>query len=376
MWKTGMPDDVILEELEAARSKDLRFRDGRIMASMCTEPLEIAREAQRRFVEANLGNPGLCSGTKELEWTVIHQLGKMLNGADTGGQMVSGGTEANITALWIARNSTGKKEVVFSRSAHFSFLKACDILGMKPVSVPLTDEYVIDIDKASRMVGPDTAAIVGIAGTTELGMIDPISELADICPNTAFLHVDAAFGGFVIPFLENMPPFDFAIPEVSTITIDPHKMGMSTIPSGALLIRDPGDIREIETLAPYLTLSRQTALSGTRASSSVAATYAAMRSLGREGYTKQARRCMENTHHAAELAKKLGLELVAEPMLNVLGVYTPVKPTIIREKMDACGWKISVASNPECMRLVIMPHVTKERIDELFTDLEDVLNEL
>lgn len=341
---------------------------------MCTQPLEIAKEAHCRFIETNLGNPGLYPGTKALEDEAVAQLGALLNGRNIGGHIVSGGTEANITALWIARNSTGKREVIFPRSAHFSFLKACDILDMKPISIPLTDDFTVDTDKAARAVGKDTAAVIGIAGTTELGMIDPIDELAEICPDNAFLHVDAAFGGFVIPFLNDMPPFDFSVPEVSTITVDPHKMGMSTIPSGALLIRDPGDIKEIETLAPYLTLSRQTALSGTRASSAVAATYAAMRTLGREGYRKLAEGCMEVTRHAAHRARKIGLELVAEPRMNVLGIYTPLNPRKVQAALDRKGWKVSVASNPECLRLVIMPHVTKPGIDELFADLEEVLD--
>ncbi len=373
MWEEGLGEEDVLKELHAASRKDMKFKDGNILGSMCTEPLAIAKMAHFDFIETNLGNAGLYPGTKLLEDIIIGQLATLLNGEGVSGHIVSGGTEANITALWIARNTTGKKEVIFPKSAHFSFFKACDILSMKPVSVPLTDDFVIDIDKARKKVNKKTAAIVGIAGTTELGMIDSIEELASITPDDAFLHVDAAFGGFVIPFLDDMPKFDFKIPEVSTLTVDPHKMGMATIPSGALLVRNPENIKEIETLAPYLTLFRQTALSGTRGSAAVASTYAAMRALGRRGYSRIVQQCMVVTNYAADKAKSVGLEIVKKPVMNVLGIYMPTAPSKIQAGLDEKGWKVSVATNPECLRLVIMPHVTKQKIDELFADLQEVL---
>ena len=79
-----------------------------------------------------------------------------------------------------------------------------------------------------------------MAGTTEFGQVDPVEEIGRIAEEKdVFFHVDAAFGGFVIPFLEGCPlKFDFAVPGVSSIAIDPHKMGMSTIPSGGLLYRN------------------------------------------------------------------------------------------------------------------------------------------
>ncbi len=377
MWEKGAANSIVMKELEEASARDHHFCDGRVISSMCTDPLDIAKEAHGMFIEANLGNAGLYPGTLELEKQVIAGIGHLLNGRNIAGGIVSGGTEANITALWLARNITGKRKVIFPKSAHFSFHKACDILAMEPVMIDLDESFTIDIDLVEKAVDDDTAAIVGIAGTTELGAVDDIQGLAELLPNNAFLHVDAAFGGFVLPFLRDLgrdvTAYDFSIPGVSTMTSDPHKMGMSTIPSGALLVRDREWIRKIHKDAPYLDMIGQlSALSGTRSSAAVAATYAAMRSLGREGYIKIVRECMSITDNALARVRKMGLKPVMEPIMNILCFRVP-EPRDIQAKLAEKGWKVSVAQNPQSLRLVVMPHVTKDSIDGLFDELEELL---
>ena len=373
MWEKGVANSIIMKELEDASSQDYHFCDGKVISSMCTKPLDIAQEAHSRFIESNLGNAGLYPGTLDLEKQVIKGIGQLLNGSNIAGGILSGGTEANITALWIARNITGKKKVIFPKSAHFSFHKACDILAMEPVMVELNDNYTIDIEQVEKEIDDDLCAIVGIAGTTELGAVDDIQALADLLPEKAFLHVDAAFGGFVLPFIEDAPKYDFSIPAVSSMTSDPHKMGMATIPSGALLVRNRDWIRNIHKEAPYLDMIGQlSALSGTRSSAAVAATYAAMRSLGRDGYVNLVKECMDITGYALEKARKLGLEPVMEPLMNILCLYVP-EPRKIQKELSKKGWKVSVAQNPESLRLVIMPHVTRQSIDGVFAELEALL---
>ena len=373
MWEKGIANSIIMKELDDASNHDYHFCNGQVISSMCTEPLEIAKVAHNKFIEANLGNAGLYSGTLDLEKQVIKGMGQLLGDENAAGGILSGGTEANITALWLARNITGKRKVIFPKSAHFSFHKACDILAMEPVMVDLNDKFTIDIDQVAKKIDNDLCAIVGIAGTTELGAVDDIPALAELLPEKAFLHIDAAFGGFVLPFLDNSPKFDFSISRVASITSDPHKMGMATIPSGALLVREREWIRKIHKDAPYLDMIGQlSALSGTRSSAAVAATYAAMRSLGRDGYSELVKQCMDVTGYALQKARKLGLKPVMEPLMNILCLYVP-KPRDVQKELSKKGWKVSVAQNPESLRLVIMPHVSRESIDGLFTELECLL---
>jgi tyrosine decarboxylase/aspartate 1-decarboxylase len=349
-----------MKELDKALSEDHLFGGGRVLSSMCTAPLDVAVEAHAKFIESNLGNPGLYPGTARIERQVIGWVSGLMNGRDLGGHVVGGGTEANITALWVARNATGRKEVVFPESAHFSFMKACDLLAMKPVVVGLNDDFTMDVDDARRKISRRTAAVVGIAGTTEAGAVDDIPALAEACDGTP-LHVDAAFGGFVIPFLRELgrsfPDFDFSVPGVSSLTVDPHKMGMATIPSGVLLFRGRESLDGIAVDAPYLTLTKQTALSGTRCSAAVASTYAAMRTLGRDGYVKIAKDCMANTSLLVKLAQEEGFGLAIEPRMNIVNLDV-ARPERLKDEMDRLGWKVSKASHPKSLRIVVMPHVT------------------
>ncbi len=377
MWKRGVDKNEVLRDLAEAHDEDLHFAEGNILGSMCTQPLDIARDAHMRFIEANLGNAGLYPGTQRLEKKVINALGEMLHCPDAAGSIVSGGTEANITALWLARNTNRRKKVIFPKSAHFSFHKACDLLAMEPVMVGLSDDHTMDLDEVERVVDDEASVIVGIAGTTELGMVDDIAGLADLLPDGALLHVDAAFGGFVLPFLRKLghgvPDFDFAIPEVTSMTVDPHKMGMATIPAGALLLRDRDLMRSIHKDAPYLsTVGQSAALSGTRCSAAVASAYAAMRSLGEEGYLKLVAECMDVTEHTLSKARVLGLEPVVKPVMNIACFRVP-DPLKVQEEMANLGWMVSVSRNPPGLRLVIMPHVTTKVIDSLFADLEEIL---
>lgn len=371
----GTPKEDILHELIKATERDFHFNTGRILGSMYTEPHELAKQAHMMFLEANLGNPDLYPGTQNLEAEVIKMLGELLHNPNAHGQVLGGGTESNITALWIAQKITGKKEVVFPKSTHFSIMKAVDLLKLKPIEVGLDENYMMDIDEAESKITDDTAAVFANAGTTELGVIDPIEKLAELCNEKTFLHVDAVFGGFIIPFLGDlgydMPKYDFELPGVSTISIDPHKMGFSTIPAGALLYPEKEFIKTIEIEASYLISIHHAALSGTRASASVAAAYAVMKHLGREGYREIVRKCMDATFYLKERVEELGLKLVREPVMNIIGIEM-TNPEKVQRELFKLNWHTSKGKFPCCLRLVMMPHVAREVIDEFIPDFKAV----
>src|SRR3989442_15651605 len=140
---------------------------------MCTEPLPIARRAHAMFLEANLGNPGYYKGTWRVERETLRILADLLHGRNLGGFTVSGATEGNITALWMARNTTHRKEIVAAKTAHFSIRKAADLLGMRLVEIPPDDENRLDVDPPPKAAGRGTPPAVARAGTTELRGVDP-----------------------------------------------------------------------------------------------------------------------------------------------------------------------------------------------------------
>jgi len=285
MLNKGLSEEELFTFLASRKSEDLDYDV--ILSSMCTAPHPIAVRAHCMFMETNLGDPGLFPGTMSLEQLLISRFGTLFHCPGAGGYATSGGTESNIQALRLAkvhRSDSISPNIIVPDSAHFSFKKACDILGLEMRRIPLTKDFRMDADLAAGQVDTNTIALVGVAGTTEYGMADPITALGKIaCQHDLFFHVDAAFGGMVIPFLDNPVPFDFAVPGVTSIAVDPHKMGMSTIPCGCLLTREPDLLRSLNIDTPYLTVKQEYTLAGTRPGAPVAGALAVMDYLGMDG---------------------------------------------------------------------------------------------
>jgi tyrosine decarboxylase/aspartate 1-decarboxylase len=384
MDRTGLNKRQVFDKLSEFQEKDLKYSSGRILGSMCTCAHPVAKKAYCDFLESNLGDPGLFEGTKAMEDEVISMLGGLLGKKDVFGHMITGGTEANLMAMRAARNHAQLKksitngEIIAPKSAHFSFKKAADILGLELKEAELDENYCIDLNSVENLVSDNTVAMVGVAGTTELGKIDPIKELSQIClENDIYLHVDAAFGGFLIPFLLDMgyklPEFDFKLPGVCSITIDPHKMGLAPIPSGCILFREEKylDVMSIET--PYLTEKQQSTIVGTRTGASAAATWAIMKYMGWEGYVKLAKNSMEITDFLTRGLLKLGFELVSTPELNIVAFNSrDMSAHQLASRLDDLGWAVSVSSCPPAIRIVLMPHIRREHIVEFLEDLENI----
>jgi tyrosine decarboxylase / aspartate 1-decarboxylase len=354
----------VLKELNEIRKQNQRYEDGKIFCSMCTRPHPIAEKAYKMFLESNLGDPGLFLGSVKLEKETISQLATILHGEDCGGFIVSGGTEANLLALLVARNKFQKSqpEVILPESAHFSFIKICKILNLKPVYIPLDDAFRVDISEVNKSVNKNTVAIVGTAGTAELGVIDPIDKLDEIAAkNELYLHVDAAFGGLVIPFLPKPLQFDFKLNAVQSVTVDPHKMGMAAIPAGGILFRNRQTLDFLKTETPYLTDVYQHTFVGTRTGASVASAWAVFKHLGLNGYKKIVKRCMRNTWILAEGLVNAGFKLVTEPTLNIVAFRSQNTKTTA-ENFRQKGWFVSYVPRYDCIRVVLMPHIKRRHV--------------
>ncbi|MFO7792767.1 MAG: tyrosine decarboxylase MfnA [Candidatus Saliniplasma sp.] len=366
----GRTEKEILKEINKAKELDFDFSSGKILGSMCTESVDVGKKVHKMFLESNLGNPGLYEGTKDIEKKVHEAVGSLIGSEFEEVLSVGGATEGNIIALWRARNVSGKRKVLIPESAHFSFQKACNLLDMEPIYIPLDDDYRVDVSIIKEEIDEKTAAVVGIAGTTELGQIDPIDEIAELCDDT-FFHVDAAFGGFVLPFLKELEYeqtcYQFDFKNIDTYVLDPHKMGMSTIPFGLMFSKE-GSPLSIES--PYLTGKDQKTIRGTRSSAPIPAFWATLNYLGKEGYLKIVDKCMENTYYLIEKMEELGFEPIIVPIMNIASFHhEDPKSTVKAMKKE--GFNISRTVNPPGLRFVVMPHVSKSSIDEMIRTLGD-----
>ena len=363
MREKGCSREELFSFLARRRGEDLEY--GRILSSMCTRPHPVGLEAEELFAGTNLGDPGLFPGTAGIERLLIGSLGELLHHPGACGYATSGGTESNIQVLRMARGLKGVKKanVVVPESAHFSFEKACDLLSIEIRTVPLDKNLRMDAEAAESRVDRNTACLVGIAGTTEYGVVDPVRALSDLAVDREiFLHVDAAFGGLVIPFLESPLPFDFSLPGVSSISVDPHKMGMSPIPAGALLVRDEAMLSPLSVATPYLTVRNVYTLTGTRPGGPVAGAYAVLEYLGREGMRSIVRGCMANTARLIAGLETFGIPRAVTPAVNVATFACDGAPP---------GWQVSRTRRGH-LRIVCMPHVSRDQVEAFIAAMGEI----
>ncbi len=379
----GLSQEEVLKEVNLRLKSDVTYDSGKVMGSMCTNPHPLGSEIYACFIDRNLGDSGLFPATVQLEIEAIEIIGSLLSNPGAVGHIVTGGTEANILALWAAQRLSKKKEgnIIVPASAHCSFDKAADLLGLKLVKVGLNSSYQVDVDAVETVVGQNTVAIVGIAGTTSLGVVDPIPALSQIAArNETYLHVDAAFGGFILPFLADLglgaPDFDFSLPGVCSITVDPHKMGLAPFPAGGILFRNRRLKEAVTWRVPYLSGGEtyQGTLAGTRSGASAIAVWALLKHFGREGYTGVVRRCMDLTQRLAEEIPKIeGLDIVTKPVLNVIGLRSEtIEVRLLAKEVRAKGW--AVALFPRHIRIVLMPHVNEEHVVKFLRDLKTIVS--
>ncbi|AWB68994.1 putative pyridoxal-dependent aspartate 1-decarboxylase [Saccharobesus litoralis] len=272
------------------------------------------------------------------------------------GAFCSGGTIANVTALWVARNNLFKPSgnfkgvaqsglykallhygykgaaVLVSERGHYSLAKSADLLGIgreDVIAIPTDANNRVDIDKLRstakqlRDNGIAILAMVGVAGTTETGNIDPLAEMAAVASEVGcHFHVDAAWGGSTL-FSHKYASLLAGIELADSVTIDAHKQMYVPMGAGIVLFKDPSLAGHIEHHAEYVLrkgskdLGSHT-LEGSRPGMAMLV-FASMNILGRKGYQLLIDRSIEQARYFAELINQQDdFELVSHPELCLL----------------------------------------------------------
>lgn len=361
-------------QLAALRARDFSYESGRILGSMCTTPHPLALDVCRDFQSANLGDPGHFPGSKDVEDRYLAGLHDLAGSPGLGaGQVTSGGSEANILALALMREQTGKDEVIVPRTGHFSFEKAAKFLRLRLRIAEVDDAYRVLPESVETLIGPRTAGIIAIAGSTQVGSVDPIREVAAVAHSHDLpLHVDAAFGGYVLPFLKPARRFGLDLPGVTSVTMDSHKMGMGVMGVGAILVRRLEDLEPLSVETPYLSTPRHRGVLGTRSAGPVAAAWALWARLGRNGYAAVVERCMKTTQRLARALREKGISPLLTPELNIVAIPTP-HPYDVQDALTTLGWRVNVLPRLGALRIVCMPHVTPASVDGFVKALSKVV---
>jgi glutamate/tyrosine decarboxylase-like PLP-dependent enzyme len=267
-------------------------------------------------------------------------------------------------------------------TAHPALEKAAHYFDVKPVHIPVGADFRADVEAARKLAGPNTILVVGSAPAYPHGVVDPIEPLAALAAtHGALFHVDACLGGFLLPFVERLgrpvPPFDFRVPGITSMSADIHKYGYAAKGASVVLYRSRG-LRRHQWFA-YGDwpggLYGSPSMTGTRPGGAIAAAWAVMRYLGDEGYLDLARVTMETTDRLARgVSETHGLRLLGEPVMSVFAFASDtVDVYVLGDAMEKRGWKLDRQQRPPCLHLMVTPaHAAV--VDAFLADLRECVS--
>jgi glutamate/tyrosine decarboxylase-like PLP-dependent enzyme len=302
------------------------------------------------------------------------------------GFATTGSSEAIVIALaWHQRNFINNHpelagqqlNFVINRGYHKVFEKFAHLFGFELRAAPLGKDLSADIPAFSALIDDHTFCVVGIAGSTELGMVDDLEAIAAMAEKWGIaMHVDAAIGGYVLPFTENLKAWDFALPAVQTINISAHKYGLCLPGIGFLLTRDQAVIPdcyngEISYLSGGGIVDN--ALMCTRNAAFVVNAYHNMQKHGVEGYRAITRQNMSNTQYIVRILRNIdGIDEVIEGDMPVV-MFRGEHLKELSECLTGLGWTQSTHNilhlDHKYIRIVIRRHITLDMLERLVVDI-------
>lgn len=386
--KEGTPRDEIMARMRERKTADADWEAGRTWSLVYPAGEEVdamLREANGLYMFENALNPFRFPSLRTMEDEVCAMTADMLHAPeDFGGAMTSGGTESILMGVKSARDRAKAEkgidapQAMIPYTAHPAFAKACKYLGLERVPVPVGDDKRVDVAAAAKLVNENTALIVGSAPNYPFGVIDPIPELAALAAERDInFHTDACLGGFLLPFLEELgediPPFDFRVPGVATISADVHKYGYCTKGASIITHRSKAHLHQYQ-LFVYDEwpggLYGSFAMAGARPAAPIAAAWSIMNFLGREGYVKLARKIRDTTVKLREGIEAIPeLTVWANPVMSVFSFGSnSIDIGAVGDVMDERGWHLDRQNDPAALHLMVSPEHAKVA-DHFLADL-------
>jgi sphinganine-1-phosphate aldolase len=396
---TGVPGEQVLAELRELRAADLPTHGGRLFAYVYDPAVagldELARAAYGISAHVNGLDPTAFPSLLAMENALVAAAGRLLGGGpgtaapDIVGSITSGGTESLILAVKAARDAHPEIErprLVVPSTAHAAFAKAGHYLRVALDIVPVGPDLRADPAAMAAAIGPETVLVAASAPSYAHGVVDPITELAALAAARGVrFHVDACFGGWVLPYLRrlgaDLPPFDFAVPGVTSISVDLHKYAYAPKGVSVLLHRDAA-LRMPQFFAyadwPGYTMVNPV-ISSTRSGGPIAAALATLRHLGDDGYLRLAGRTRDAVAVLAEAVGATGgVRLFAPPETSVvcLAAEPDVDLFVLADELAARGWhtqpQLAYGEIPATIHLTVTASVSATA-GEFGPDLADAV---
>jgi glutamate/tyrosine decarboxylase-like PLP-dependent enzyme len=387
----GSSLDAVMERLRSLQVNDADYHNSRTWSLIYNAGPEIdavLQAAGGHVLLENALNPFVFPSLREMQRDIVSMTAALLHGDDdVGGAMTSGGTESIFMAVKTARDrmraekGIAKGRLVVPRTAHPAFAKAAHYLDLEFVQMPLGDDLRTRADALAPLLSPETVLAVGSAPAYPFGMIDPIREMAAVAAEAGVpFHVDACLGGFMLPFVERLgrsvPPWDFRVPGVTSISADVHKYGYAIKGASVVLHRPKANMRHQVFLFndwPGGIYGTQAFL-GTKPAAPIGAAWAVMQYLGEEGYLRLARQTLDATQRLIDgVAAIDGVHVWGKPDMTVVALGSHDRDIFaIGDVLTERGWHFDRQEGPPALHLMASPGHLRV-IDEFLADLRDAV---
>lgn len=381
---TGRAPEEVLAALEGSREREeARWGGGFASGAVYHGDPGHIDFLNRAYAVQSQSNPlhaDLWPSTVRLEAEIVAMTAHMLNGEMAVGTVTSGGTESILLAMKAYRDLARRwrrihrPEMVIPQTAHAAFDKAAEYFGIVPVKVPVDAGFRADPAATAAAITRRTVVVVASAPSFPHGTIDPVAELAAVAAERGVgVHVDACLGGFLLPWAERLgypvPPFDFRVPGVTSMSADTHKYGYAAKGTSVVLYRD----RELRR-CQYFTatdwpggLYSSPTLAGSRPGGLSAACWAAMMATGEAGYLEATRRILETARVIRQgVAGTPGLRVLGDPLWVIAFTSDEVDIFRVMQEMSRRGWSLNGLQHPPGVHLAVTLRHTVPGVAERF----------
>ncbi|OVA09582.1 Pyridoxal phosphate-dependent decarboxylase [Macleaya cordata] len=410
-WQTELPraglGGSVIEKLREEKENDVVWQgkcSGTVYigGSDSEGHFSLINEAYSMFAHTNPLHLDVFQSVVRFEGEVVAMTAALLgskekaSGGQICGNMTSGGTESILLALKTSRDymktkkGITKPEMIIPESAHSAYDKAAQYFNIKLWRVPVNKEFQADVKAIRRFVNKNTILIVGSAPGFPHGIIDPIEELGELASRMGIcLHVDLCLGGFVLPFARKLgypiPPFDFSVEGVTSISVDVHKYGLAPKGTSIVLYRNH-EIRKfycvnISILSHHLSIAVtewsgglyvSPTIAGSRPGGLIAGAWAAMMTLGQEGYLQNTREIMEVSKQIQKGIKEIPeLFIIGRPDMTIVAFGSNgVDIFEVNDIMSSRGWHLNALQRPNSVHIcVTLQHVPV--VEDFLRDLRE-----
>ena len=392
----GRDRDEILEEMRTFyQLEESKWKDGYVSGTVYhgdQEHIEFLNEVSAINSQSNPMHFDTWPSTIKFEAEIVSMTAQMLGADQTQDEIVgtvsSGGTESILLAMKTYRDWGREEkwitepEMILPTTAHAAFDKASQFFKIKAVRVPVGEDHRADVEATRAAITKNTVVIVGSAPPFPHGLVDPIEELSELARehNIGF-HTDACLGGFVLPWAEKLgydvPPFDFRLPGVTSMSADTHKYGYAAKGTSVVLYRGKNLRRHqfyvITDWPGGLYLSPT--LAGSRSGAVSAACWAAMVSIGEKGYMEATRRILETADLIKGAIREIPeLDLFGDPLFDVAFSSDVLDIYAVSDHMSQRGWGLNGLQRPPCVHICLTLRHTQPGVAERFVvDLQEAV---